>query len=120
MPVPPAVGSADGPAGAGPPGAITAGGVDERPNRVITSARPSLFVSRNATIRGRDGAALGPGLRPLNVFTYTVPFGATTTCRAWPRLSAKIVAQNPGGRDRPALSPAQALFSALGVDGFGA
>src|SRR5438105_4809810 len=49
----------------------------------------------------------------LQVFTYTSPFGATVRWRACPRLSAKIVAQNPAGTVISALlSQAFGVFAA--------
>src|SRR4029079_12342139 len=38
-----------------------------------------------------------------SIETYTSPFSAIARYRAFPRLSAKIEAQNPGGRLMPAL-----------------
>ena len=43
------------------------------------------------------------------------PLGATTRCRAWPMLSAKTVAQNPGGSVMPPLSLAQ-VFASPGAE----
>src|SRR4051812_46836759 len=49
---------------------------------------------------------------PLHVFTYTSPFALTAMWRAWPIVSANIVAQNPAGSVIPPLSFAHALVDA--------
>jgi hypothetical protein len=43
------------------------------------------------------------------------PFGATARCRAWPSLSAKMVAQKPGDSVIPPLSPTQAPERTVGA-----
>src|SRR6188472_834808 len=80
-----------------------------------TSALPSRVVSRSATT-DTAGAALVD--RPVpSIVVYTSPLEATTTWRAWPTLSAKMLAQIPAGSVRPALSPAHfaGVESALAV-----
>src|SRR5260370_41768779 len=49
---------------------------------------------------------------PLQVLAESVPSGATGIWRAWPMLSAKIVAQKPSGRVMPAASPLQLVAAA--------
>ncbi len=125
MPVPPAPVVAEAGPGVAGASAVAVGagggaGAGVLPNRAITSARPSLLVSRKATMSGRGGTVSREGLPPLVVLTYTVPLRATTTCRARAMLSAKIVVQNPVGRDNPGLSPAQAEVSDLAASWLGA
>jgi hypothetical protein len=70
------------------------------PNLSTVSARPSLFVSRKATSpAGIDDT--GPRCCRWRL-TNTSPFGATTSCRADPRLSAKDSRTDPLGSVMPA------------------
>src|SRR5207249_5170176 len=84
------------------------------PKRTLASARPSPLVSWSATRNPPAGGVSLPQYRPLQVLTYTTPFGATTRCRAWPMLSANTVAQNPAGSVMPPLSAAQVGFVVVG------